>query len=62
MHHCERRNNPAKTSASPRVSALHLKCNIAHSARLMSNIGKRIPGPDLKKIILKLESDLKGMK
>jgi uncharacterized Zn-binding protein involved in type VI secretion len=29
---------------------------------LMSDISKRIPGPDLKKIILKLESDLKGMK
>jgi hypothetical protein len=29
---------------------------------LMSDISKRIPGPDLKKIILKLEADLKGMK
>lgn len=29
---------------------------------LMSDIHKRIPGPDLKKIILKLESDMKGLK
>jgi hypothetical protein len=29
---------------------------------LMCDISKRIPSPDLKQIILKLESDLKGMK
>lgn len=29
---------------------------------LMGDLGRRIPGPDLKKIILKLEADLKGMK
>jgi uncharacterized Zn-binding protein involved in type VI secretion len=29
---------------------------------LMGDLSKRIPGPDLKKIILKLEADLKGMK